>query len=131
MQEIDVLILTSLKEEFDAVQMVSQTEWQSQKDNQGFTYVTTQNKKGLKIALARAVSMGGTPTAITASRLITELAPCCLAMCGICAGRRGKVSLGDVIVADRIYKYDSGKITVEGNHLQDVPPRSKGQNRHP
>jgi nucleoside phosphorylase len=30
-------------------------------------------------------------------------------MCGICAGRRGEVFLGDVIVADRVFSYDHGK----------------------
>ena len=120
MPDIDVLILTALKEEFDAVQTVFQTDWQRQDDVHGFLYATTRLPNGLKIALARSATMGGTPTAITASRLITELTPQCLAMCGICAGRRGKVSLGDVIVADRVYKYDSGKTTAEGTLLQDI-----------
>ena len=31
-------------------------------------------------------------------------------MCGVCAGRRGDVFLGDVIVADRVFSYDHGKI---------------------
>ena len=34
-------------------------------------------------------------------------------MSGICGGRRGKSSLGDVIFADRLWSYDAGKIVVE------------------
>src|SRR4051812_50101706 len=45
--------------------------------------------------------------------LITELEPGCLAMCGVCAGRRGEVALGDVIIADRVWTYDTGKMKVE------------------
>jgi nucleoside phosphorylase len=31
-------------------------------------------------------------------------------MCGVCAGRPGWTELGDVIVADRVYRYDVGEI---------------------
>jgi nucleoside phosphorylase len=37
----------------------------------------------------------------------------CLAMCGVCAGKRGEVELGDVIVADRVWQYDTGKRKAE------------------
>ena len=40
-------------------------------------------------------------------------------MCGICAGRRGKVFLGDVIVADRVFSYETGK-HVSGGDGQDA-----------
>ncbi len=38
-------------------------------------------------------------------------------MCGVCAGRRGDVSLGDVIIADRSWAYDAGKLkaTIEAD----------------
>jgi nucleoside phosphorylase len=39
-------------------------------------------------------------------------------MSGICAGRRGKVELGDVIIAERLWSYDSGKSVIEDG--QDV-----------
>lgn len=45
-----------------------------------------------------------------ASRASSGLSPRWLAMCGICAGRRGEVSLGDLIVADRVFSYDHGKL---------------------
>jgi nucleoside phosphorylase len=50
-------------------------------------------------------------------------------MSGICAGRRGKVALGDVIFADRLGSYDVGRTTVEdgeqrfqGDMFQFHPP---------
>ena len=44
-------------------------------------------------------------------------------MSGICAGRRGKVSLGDVIFAERMWSYDTGKSVVEDgvSHFQGDP----------
>ena len=43
-----------------------------------------------------------------ATALLNKYAPKCLAMCGVCAGRPGWTELGDVIVADRVYRYDAG-----------------------
>jgi hypothetical protein len=36
-----------------------------------------------------------------------------LAMCGVCAGKQGDVGLGDVIIADRVLEYDTGKRRVD------------------
>jgi nucleoside phosphorylase len=54
--------------------------------------------------------MGEFHAASVATRLIQELKPSCIAMTGICAGRQGEVFLGDVIVADRVFKIDGGKL---------------------
>ena len=61
--------------------------------------------KALRVVATWAPDMGGVVTAALATELIKTYRPGCLAMCGICAGRRGKVSLGDVIFADRLYTY--------------------------
>jgi len=47
-----------------------------------------------------AHGMGATKAAALATELTKELSPRCLAMCGICAGRRGDVFLGDVLVKE-------------------------------
>ena len=55
----------------------------------------------------------------------------CIAMTGICAGRRGDVSLGDVIFADRLWSYDAGKKSVksgverfQGDQIQYSIPKT-------
>ena len=63
--------------------------------------------------------MGEAAAAVRAAALIQELDPECLAMCGICAGWRGKVFLGDVIVADRVFSYDFGKQVSGGDERGD------------
>lgn len=115
--EIDVLVITALKDELDALLKCvdeSSHSWQEYKDSQGFSYYkqTFKHSNGILItvAAARAVSMGELHAANVAIRLIQELKPSCIAMTGICAGRQGEVFLGDVIVADRVFKIDSGKL---------------------
>lgn len=49
--------------------------------------------------------MGERAAARRAQQLVEELDPGCLAMCGICAGDRKKVALGDVIVAELLYQF--------------------------
>lgn len=57
--------------------------------------------------------MRSVATADAAGRLIDMLAPRCLAMCGVCAGRRGKVHAGDVIIGNLLYTYDTGALRTE------------------
>jgi nucleoside phosphorylase/tetratricopeptide (TPR) repeat protein len=66
----------------------------------------------LQVFTTWATEMGGIATAALATQLIEKYKPDCMSMSGICAGRRGKVSLGDVIFADRLWTYDSGKLVV-------------------
>jgi WD40 repeat protein/nucleoside phosphorylase len=115
---VDVLIVTALKDELDAVLELeiggrSHDAWRGARDQSGFPYHLRElpNDYGEKLLVAAAWSgeMGGEAAAVRAAQLILELDPACLAMCGICAGWRGKVFLGDVIVADRVFSYDSGK----------------------
>ncbi len=140
---IDVVVITALKEEFDAVRAVSAGalgDWTRQHDSSGFPYDVRQyacepSDQPLQIALAQAVDMGSLAASQVAARLVKDLDPRCLAMCGICAGRRGEVSLGDVIVADRVYKYDDGKMKVRetqpGIRIEDVRTDLKTYNLDP
>lgn len=52
--------------------------------------------------------------------LVTKLRPRCVAMCGVCAGRRDKVALGDVVAADRVYYHDTGKLAAARSLLEQV-----------
>jgi WD40 repeat protein/nucleoside phosphorylase/type II secretory pathway predicted ATPase ExeA len=116
---MDVLIMTALKEELDAVLALEggpegRGTWRLLRDRHGFPYHVRelQNAFGevLHIAAAWSGQMGESAAASRAASLVEELEPECLAMCGICAGKRGKVFQGDVIVADRAFSYDHGKL---------------------
>ena len=67
----------------------------------------------LRNTLTWASRMRLKTAADTAGRLLDRRSAQCVAMCGVCAGRRGKVQPGDVIVGDLLYTYDAGSVQVE------------------
>jgi len=119
---VDALIITAIKEEFDELLKVDAgaspgSRWDVRLGPTGLkvAFRTFLAAKGgsLSIAVAQAAGMGGVETASVAGSLIAAYSPQCIAMCGVCAGRRGEVNLGDVLIADRVWMYDAGKLKVE------------------
>ncbi len=124
---VDVLILTALQDELAAVLALGEggrPAWQELRDLGGFRYYrrSLPSARGARLAVAAAWigEMGERTASIRGQQLLTELSPSCLAMCGICAGDREKVALGDVIVADRLYDYDAGKSIKEPGHEAEL-----------
>ena len=111
--QIDVLLVTAVKDELDVV-LDAESDWQAKEDSKGFPYYIRKDIDNagneFSIALARPIDMGGDFASNLATRLVNELKPICLAMVGICAGWRGEVFLGDVIIAERVFRYDTGKL---------------------
>ena len=107
---VDVLILTAHQDELGALG----SDWEPKEDSAGFPcYVREFQRHGarpLKVAAASAHEIGASAAGNAATRLVGDLKPYCLAMCGVCAGDKRKVFLGDVIVADRVFFYDHGKL---------------------
>ncbi|MCU0654256.1 MAG: hypothetical protein MUF64_02880 [Polyangiaceae bacterium] len=116
----DVLIVTAVKDEWEAVLAVDTgavpgSAWQKHSSDGPevvFRDFTTENAT-LRIAVIQSFGMGREHAAIAAAPLLERHPEIrCLAMCGVCAGKRGDVALGDVIVADRTWPYDAGKWNV-------------------
>lgn len=118
---IDVLLICALKDEYDQVLKVTDglrsADWNEHPITSGWIVAdadfTTETGDILRIRATHASHMGREQVQAVASKLIFDQPARCIAMSGICAGRRGKVSLGDVIFAERLWSYDAGKITVE------------------
>ncbi len=117
--QVDVLVVTVLADEYDAVLRVEEgalpgSHWEEQLTPQALkvAFRSFQTREGgtLRIAVTQVPAMGVTATATAVSPLVHLYQPTCLAMCGICAGRRGAVELGDVIIASRVWTYDTGKV---------------------
>lgn len=126
--QVDVLIVVALKEELDALLELElggqgRVGWRDERDQSGFPFHVRElpNDQGgwFLLAAAWAGQMGESMAATRATALLKELNPRCLAMCGICAGRREKVFLGDVIVADRVFNYDFGKYIAAAGHQDE------------
>ena len=124
--KFDVLIITALREELEAVLSLTEdhsalsftdkesANWSEDKDTDEFPFhyreFATKSGDALVVAAARAVAMGETAAADRCRALVAHLNPLCVAMTGICAGRKGSTFLGDVIVANRVFSYDHGKL---------------------
>jgi len=112
---VDVLIITALKDEYDAVKgaIGESAQWQEHGAGGSEPYSTAQHHtsrgKRISIALARPTQMGGRSIAAITATLTNQLQPTCLAMCGVCAGNPRDTAPGDVVVAAPAYEWDEGK----------------------
>ena len=114
-ENYDVLIVCALPEErdrlFDAFSVAEEDRRkiiQSFRSDYNFIYQKF-SYAGFNIAIVTQNAMGmATATSLT-TRAILAMKPKIVAMTGICAGRKGKVQLGDIIVADQIFDYTAGK----------------------
>ena len=106
---VDVLLITALPEEYDAVKRVlGPSEWEDHGIGGSEPFASAKRGR-LSVALARPTTMGGRSTAPIATALTDRLRPACLAMTGVCAGRPGITAPGDVVVASPAYQWDEGK----------------------
>jgi nucleoside phosphorylase len=72
----------------------------------------------ITVCATAAPRMGMVATALHSASLIAQLRPRIIAMTGICAGVRGKVSLGDVLFADPAWDFQSGKRVKDKENTQ-------------
>lgn len=128
---VDVLLICAMKDEYNQVLKVTDglcdPGWVVKRGPKGWTVAdgefATPAGETLLIRATFADYMGRENTQAVASMHINHNPARCLAMSGICAGRRHKVALGDVIFAVRMWSYDAGKFVVEDDesHFQCDP----------
>lgn len=124
---VDVLILIATEEEEAAI--LKNDDWEEcvEEGDNGFTYFVREETK--RFALVRAGGMREGEMSAIGQRFIDVLHPKYIAMAGFCAGREGKVALGDVVVADTMYRYGEGKETNTGLlpeiNSYSIPPQFK------
>ncbi len=115
---IDVVIITAAEGEDDAVRQVVEGgigSWTAVDGPDGFQLplhardFETRNGKPLRVVLCRPFKMGTDAAMNAAAQLVAFFRPQCVAMSGVCAGRPGWTCLGDVIVADQLWRYDEGE----------------------
>lgn len=86
-----------------------------------------RDKKRLKVIAATIDKMGMVATSIFATQMIELFRPKYLTMTGIAAGIKGEVELGDLLVFEYSWDYNSGKIKSddENNELFEVDIRQE------
>jgi nucleoside phosphorylase/CheY-like chemotaxis protein len=114
---VDLVLLCALRE--PELSQVLSLPWQFGAarpiDETQFVYDGKFRCAGREFSVAAAVAprMGMVSTAITASKLIDALRPRIIGMTGICAGIEGKAKIGDVILVDQCWDWQSGKYVRE------------------
>ena len=103
---VDVLILIATEEEEKAI--CNNDDWEKISNGLKYSYYIHAEKE-ICFALARGINKGATDAAIAAQWFIDKLQPKAIAMAGFAAGRRKKVSVGDVIVPYHVFDCDAGK----------------------
>lgn len=122
-EQIDVLIICALKDEYEQVLQIKEgicsADWEEKAISSGRLVADARflGKDMAEISIRATWSsyMGREEASALVHSMVSEADFKCIAMTGICAGRRGKVSLGDVIFAERLWSYDAGKLIKEGD----------------
>lgn len=100
--------------EMAAIRAIAGLDWADLRlpfDETRYLVGTIQTEAGRKsVIAATAPRMGMPAAAVLAAKVVLQFRPRALAMVGICAGREAKTNIGDVIVADPVWDYGSGKI---------------------
>jgi nucleoside phosphorylase len=109
----DVLIVTALREEFEAAKEVL-PHWEERDSGGSAPYLWGESAGGWSVALARPTAASGRSAGPITTTLTDLLRPSCLAMCGVCAGNPESTALGDVVVAEIVYEWDEGKHSPDG-----------------
>jgi nucleoside phosphorylase len=126
--EFDLGIVVALKEPELSAVLDLQWDWQVADrpgDPTQYYIGTFRRSDGTsgRVVAARAPQMGMPAATVTASKLGLSFRPRCIAMTGICAGVRGETSLGDVVAANPVWDYGSGKhLTKDGSEVFEPAP---------
>jgi nucleoside phosphorylase/tetratricopeptide (TPR) repeat protein len=111
--KIDFAIITALPEELDAVLSKLGT-CKTIADESESLLFHQGNIGNAKVIVTRMEKAGIPKAAIAANTVLERYQPTYLLMVGIAAGFKGKVELGDVVVAESCYYDGPGKDTAEG-----------------
>jgi nucleoside phosphorylase len=114
----DILLLTGLNEELQWIQKVTGFSFERQV-RQGTSYLLADLRRGersARIVTLRQLEKGLTTAAITATKALCIWKPNVVVMTGICAGVRGSVGLGDLVVATQCFEHSSGQLR-DGNFV--------------
>jgi nucleoside phosphorylase len=118
----DVCVVCALAEEAQAFMQITTQQYGVQFDkvfdkHLNLEYYITQfpNSLGelLKLQVSWLPACGPVETSLHLKLFLTKFRPHFAAMTGICAGNKEKAQLGDLIVADCAYFYDSGKFVLD------------------
>lgn len=120
-QRIDLAIITAVAEpELEQVLKAFGPDWRREGKEGVVYHICSYTFNGIPVTIAAASQndMGMVPAAILATKTLRAWSPQIVAMTGVCAGVKGKVNLGDIVVGSQVFDYGSGKV-VKGKLVPD------------
>jgi nucleoside phosphorylase len=116
LDSVDVLIVTALREEREAILHVLHPFHPRKTIPSPICYLCKlpTSDRQYKVAVTQLTQMGNVEAGIHITRAIAAVNPTIVLMVGIAAGVKGKVSLGDVIIARQVIYYEQRKETPRG-----------------
>lgn len=113
-EQTDVLVITAIDAEREGFLKAFDAFGRTLKQDQSFRFshgliIDRLEYDNYSIALALQPSMGMASSTSLTTRAILALNPAIVAMTGICAGRRGKTKIGDIIIPEFVYDFTAGK----------------------
>src|SRR5260370_6123667 len=118
-QSFDICIVCALPEEGRAFHEVVQSQCQhaieeaaSPRYHYHYRFATLKNNKDepLNLHISWLPRYGPQQMTLHLSHVLEECQPRIAIMTGICAGDKQRVQLGDLVVAERTFTYDNGKL---------------------
>lgn len=125
--DFDLAIICALDEPELSEVLKLDWNWQPPKpiDDHTFIYEGSflVNNRTFKVCATHSSRMGMVATANKASSIINILRPRLVVMTGICGGIKKNTNFGDVIFAECVWDYQSGKLKREGkNSVFEISP---------
>ena len=108
----DLLVVAALHKEKKWVQKVFDVEWKNI-EREGVVYQVADyqiDDKIFKIVAVSQLHMGMPQAAVLTTKSIILWSPSVVVMTGICAGVEGQVNMGDLVIANKVFDYGSGKV---------------------
>lgn len=123
---IELGVVTALESELAAVRDTS-TNWERipVRNDEGLYFSGTfqDGESKVEFVATCAADKGLPGAAVATTKLIDAFHPRYVAMTGICAGVKGKVGMGDILVADPTWDWGSGKFKQRGG-VEEFHPAS-------
>jgi nucleoside phosphorylase len=115
----DLVVVTALQLEMDAMQRG--WEWGPAEPLDDTTFIRRGRffsaGRNCSVVSAVAPRMGMVSSCHLTAKLIEKFRPRVVVMPGICAGVRGRAQLGDVVLADMAWDYQSGKQVLDSDNV--------------
>lgn len=111
-ESADILMMTGLYEELKWLKRIFGDDFK-RISRHGTSYLVCdlrRSSRHVRIVVLRQQEKGLTSSAITATKALCIWKPKIAVMTGICAGVKGSVNLGDLVVASQCFEHSSGQL---------------------